>query len=131
MRAEDALQASVVQFLDRALPYTSWYTATANGAWLGGDKRRRMIQASRLKRTGVKPGTPDLIICHDGRFLAIELKMPGETLTDKQMVAEDQIAIAGGGFAVARSLEDVEARLRDWLVPLRASVHGSIEGASE
>lgn len=129
MRPEDELQANVAKYLDRALPLASWWTATANGAWLGGDKRRRMIQAARLKRTGVKSGAPDLIILHDGRFLGIELKVEGETLTDKQMEAEDQIVIAGGGFAVARSIEQVEQALLHWQVPLRARV--TIEGSTE
>lgn len=122
MRPEDALQTTVASYLDRALPHASWWTATANGAWLGGDKRRRMIQASRLKRTGVKSGAPDIIILHDGRFFGIEMKMPGESLTEKQMEAEDQIAIAGGGFTVARSVEDVERYLLEHNFPLRARI---------
>lgn len=122
MRPEDTIQAAVSQFLDAALPSTAWWTATANGAWLGGDKRRRMIQAARMKRTGVKSGTPDIIICHEGRFLAIELKAKGGKMSEAQMIAEDAITAAGGGFAVCRSVQDVETVLRDWLVPLKASV---------
>lgn len=116
------MQAAVVKYLDTVLPSASWYTATANGAFFGGDKRRRMIQAARMKRTGVKVGTPDLIFCHDGRFLSIELKLDGEYATDAQNEVEDRIAIAGGGYAVCRSIEDVEQALLGWNVPLRGSM---------
>jgi hypothetical protein len=122
VRPEDALQSTVRAFLDRAMPSAVWWTATANGAWFGGDKRRRMIQAARMKRTGVKSGTPDLIFCHDGRFLSIELKLPDTDPTDKQMEVEDQIAIAGGGYAICRGVDDVERQLVAWGVPLRGSL---------
>lgn len=122
MRPEDALQASVVEYLDRVMPLTSWYTATANGAWFGGTKLQKIKQAQRMKRTGVKPGTPDLILCHDGRFLSIELKLEGTFATDIQNLVEDKIAMAGGGYAVCRSIQDVEETLLAWNVPLRGSL---------
>lgn len=122
MRSEDRLQSAVAQYLDRMLPSACWWTATANGAWLGGDKRRRMIQAARMKRTGVKVGCPDLIICHEGRFLSIELKQEGQLATDAQNEVEDRIAIAGGGYQVCRSIEDVEQTLIEWGVPIRGSL---------
>jgi hypothetical protein len=121
VRNEDALQTEVAKWLAANMPSASWFTATANGAYLGGDKRRRMIQSARLKRTGVKNGTPDIIICHDGRFLSIEMKCEGETLSDVQMEVEDAIAIAGGGYAVCRSLADVVETLSCWQVPFRGS----------
>lgn len=116
MRPEDALQADVAAYLDAVLPRASWWTATANGAFLGGNKTRRAIQSNRMKRTGVKNGTPDIIICHNGRFLSIELKTPGGKQTDSQMAVEDQINIAGGAYALCRSVAGVETVLRDWLV---------------
>lgn len=122
MRPEDQFQATVAQYLDRALPLASWWTATANGAWLGGDKRRRMIQAARLKRTGVKNGAPDIIILWDGRFFGIELKTGKTPQTQDQKDCEDAIHIAGGGYALARSLEGVETILRHWGFPLRATI---------
>lgn len=123
MRAEDRLQASVAQYLDRVLPSASWWTATANGAFLGGrTKLDRIKQWKRMERTGIKQGTPDLIICHEGRFLSIELKQEGEFATDAQNQVEDRIAIAGGGYAVCRSIEDVEQTLIGWGVPIRGSL---------
>lgn len=122
VRPEDSLQASVATFLDRALPTTSWWTATANGAFLGGDKRRRSMQAGRLKRTGVKSGTPDLLLLCDGIFYAIELKTEKGKANDNQLSAMDTIAGAGGKPTIARSVEDVERFLRVNGVQLRASI---------
>ena len=121
MRPEDQLQSDVAKWLTAAMPRTAWFTATANGAYLGGDKTRRSIQAARMKRTGVKNGTPDLIICHDGRFLSIELKAGKGTQTEAQREVEDAIAVAGGGYAVCWSIADVATVLDTWQVPYRGS----------
>lgn len=122
MRPEDQLQAEVATYLTSVMPRASWWTATANGAWFGGDKTRRAIQAARMKRTGVKSGTPDIIICHDGRFLSIELKAGKGKQSEAQQAVEDDIAVAGGGYAVCRSLVDVQSTLTAWQVPIRGAL---------
>lgn len=122
MRPEDQLQTEVASYLTAVMPRASWWTATANGAWFGGDKTRRAIQAARMKRTGVKSGTPDIIICHDGRFLSIELKAGKGKQSDAQQEVEDAISVAGGGYAVCRSIADVHAVLSAWLVPVRGAL---------
>ncbi|WP_398457379.1 VRR-NUC domain-containing protein [Sphingomonas albertensis] len=120
MRPEDALQASVAAYLDVALPSASWWTATANGAFLGGDVKRRAIQSRRMKAAGVKNGTPDILIVWDGRLFAVELKTAKGKLTESQKDASDAIVGAGGGWTVARSIDDVSAFLRAHNVPVRA-----------
>lgn len=122
MRPEDQLQADVASYLTAVMPHASWWTATANGAFLGGDKTRRAIQSARMKRTGVKNGTPDIIICHDGRFLSIELKAGKGKQSDAQCEVEDAIAVAGGGYAVCRSIADVHTVLSGWMVPVRGAL---------
>lgn len=57
-------------------------------------------------------GCPDLIVCLSGRFVAVEVKRPGEKPTDKQTAALDAIRRAGGLAFVARSVDDVEKALR-------------------
>ncbi len=114
MREEDALQIAVVEFLRKSLPRCAWFCAVPNGTVLAGDKRRRGMQMNRLKKTGLIVGAPDLILCHEGRFLSIELKLPDTSLTDSQMEVEDAIVLAGGGYAVCRSLDQVKAQLTDW-----------------
>lgn len=119
MRPEDTLQASVAAYLNVALPRASWWTATANGAFLGGDVKRRAIQSRRMKQAGVKNGTPDILIVWDGRFFAVELKTAKGKLTDAQKDVCDAIVGAGGGWTVARSIEDVATFLRSHNVPVR------------
>jgi len=114
MRPEDDFQAIVVAYLRLSLPKCSWFCAVPNGSVLAGDKKRRGMQMNRLKKTGLIVGAPDLILCHDGRFLAIELKLPKTKLTDSQEIVEDAITLAGGGFAVCRSLDDVKRQLGEW-----------------
>lgn len=121
MRPEDQLQASVARFLDRVLPSASWWTATANGAHLAGDARSRAMQANRMKATGIKKGTPDILILHDGRLLSIELKAAKGKLSDAQADVADAITNAGGGYTVSRSIEDVQEYLIAMGVPLRGS----------
>lgn len=120
MRSEDALQAAVCAYLERALPLASWWAAIPNGAVLAGDGKARAMQMAKLKRTGLRPGAPDLIVLHDGRLLAIELKAPGGSVSAAQAAACDAIVLAGGAYVVARSVEDVERYLAAHDVPLRA-----------
>jgi len=119
MRPEDALQTAVATYLDRCLPSASWWTATANGAFLGGDVKRRAIQAARMKRAGVKNGTPDILIVWDGRLFGIELKAGKGKLTDAQRDVADAMTNAGAGWTCARSIDDVAGFLTGLGVPMR------------
>lgn len=52
-------------------------------------------------------GVPDLICCYQGRFIAIEVKMPGKPLDPKQKYEMGAIEMgAGGRVGVARSVAD-------------------------
>ncbi len=119
MRPEDALQQQVCSYLEHALPRASYWCAIPNGAVLAGDKASRGRQMNRLKRTGLKPGAPDLIIIHDGRLLAIELKAGTGKLSEAQATTSDAIVASGGAYTVARSVDEVEAFLTSLDVPLR------------
>lgn len=70
-----------------------------------------------------RSGIPDLLICLDGMFCAIELK----TLTGKTSRIQDytiaKIAAAGGRTAVARSVEEVRATL--WQMKGGEQHHGN------
>ena len=60
-----------------------------------------------------KRGTPDVIACLDGKFIAIEVKAVGKlsTLTAIQQYQIDQIIAAGGTAFAADSLEMVNKGL--------------------
>lgn len=121
MRPEDQLQASICQFLDRALPDDAWYCAIPNGSVLAGAPAKRAMQMNKLKRTGLKVGAPDLFVVYGGFFYAIELKAGKGKQSDSQQSVAGEINHAGGYYSIVRSLEECEAFLLAMCVPLRAS----------
>lgn len=77
------------------------------------------MMASRLWFTKVTPGqfmrvgTPDYLICKQGRFVAIELKLDSTDLEPRQVVEMNKIRAVDGICSVCRSLEEVKAVL-EW-----------------
>jgi hypothetical protein len=59
-------------------------------------------------------GIPDLLACYKGRFLGIEVKMPGGRLSRKQEKVLQSIMDGGGVAIIARSVDDVH-RVLDML----------------
>jgi hypothetical protein len=57
-------------------------------------------------------GVPDIICCYKGRFLGLEVKLPGGRLTELQKRAIVKINHAGGIARRVESVEDVRAVLR-------------------
>ena len=53
-------------------------------------------------------GIPDIIVCHRGRFIAMEAKVGKNQPTKLQAVTIEQIRKAGGTAAVVRSVADVK-----------------------
>lgn len=51
-------------------------------------------------------GVPDLLCCVEGRFVAFEVKRPGEEPTPLQLYTIGEIRQAGGIAEVVESLED-------------------------
>lgn len=62
-------------------------------------------------------GLPDLVVCLDGMFLGIEVKMPGCVPTERQLYVHDCIRAGGGHVLVADSVSAVRA----WVLCLRTS----------
>lgn len=54
-------------------------------------------------------GTPDLLVCCDGRFVALEVKQPGRDVTSLQEIRLGEIRRAGGAAAMVRSVDDALA----------------------
>ena len=59
-----------------------------------------------------EPGIADLIGIYKGRYLAIEVKVPGRKATDKQQAFLDRVREEGGIGFVAWSVEDVMGVLK-------------------
>lgn len=57
---------------------------------------------------GNRNGTPDIIACIEGSFVAIEVKRPGGKATPLQLSAIDKIKQAGGKAGVAVTVDDAK-----------------------
>jgi len=106
---ERQLQRAVFDYLKRAMPADSFFSAIP-----GGD--RQMTRAP-----GYVSGLPDLIIIHNGAPIFIELKSATGRLSEAQKDVRDAIWRAGGFIYVARSIDDVQAILTERGISLRAS----------
>jgi hypothetical protein len=56
-------------------------------------------------------GTPDLIVCYKGRFIALEVKTETGKATVLQEAALRKIRAAGGVAEVVRGVEDAKAAI--------------------
>ncbi|KAK0332697.1 hypothetical protein LTR94_023850 [Friedmanniomyces endolithicus] len=113
-REEYRLQVAVARFLGVSCPDLLWSHFPAGEA-------RDEITGGKLKAMGLKRGWPDIILCcPDGVLGAIELKAEGGKLSADQKLFAETLEASRGRFALCRSLEDVEAALKAWSVPMRA-----------
>jgi hypothetical protein len=90
------------------------YFAVPNGAYFGV---RDPIYGSRLKRAGVRPGVPDLILIKrapDGRPIAIELKRSvGGRLTKHQKRQHELMRKEGWHVLVGHGAEDAVGQVKE------------------
>lgn len=54
-----------------------------------------------------RSGEPDMILCCNGRYLAVEVKTPTGRQSEWQKLRQAQIEASGGTYIVARDVEDV------------------------
>ena len=62
--------------------------------------------------TSNRAGIPDLIVCIDGKFAALEVKKPGNKASPLQSLELARIIKAGGIAAVVTNVNDVKAVLQ-------------------
>ena len=60
-----------------------------------------------------KSGIPDILVCKEGRFFAVELKVGNNKATRLQLYVLKQIKRAGGRVAVCRSVDQVRDLLNE------------------
>lgn len=91
-KVESVIQRSIIAYL-RGLDHT--YVLNIGGG------------ASTAK------GTPDILVCHRGRFIALEVKRPDGSygVTSPQQIRIRQIRAAQGTAEVVTSIRDVAAVL--------------------
>lgn len=120
---EANLQASVVQYLERALPPEAgvWWSASMSGVRLPSARAK-----ARAKEQGLRRGMFDLCLIplrgpNAGETYWLELKSDEGSLTEEQERLMNVLFPAGRG-AEARSIDQVCAALVAWGFPLRARV---------
>jgi hypothetical protein len=80
--------------------------------------KRNVIEAARLKKEGVKSGTPDLCLpLNNGRYgaLYIEVKTQKGRLSDNQRQWIDLLNRQGNLAIVCRSLDEARAAIMDYI----------------
>jgi hypothetical protein len=116
MKPEERLHRDIAEYLDRALGGCAWWTTFPSG---GGGR----VRGAKLKGMGLKPGVPDILIIDDGRALWLELKSPKGTVKPRQTTCHEALRLARSDVAErVRSLDDAEAALLRWGVPLKARI---------
>jgi hypothetical protein len=113
---EEQLHRAVWKYLRWALPDEAFAYHPANGG-----KRSRKV-AARMSALGVVAGVPDLAVIYRGRALFIELKARRGALSLDQKHVHQVLNRCGAAVMLCRSVEEVEAQLREASVPLRGSV---------
>lgn len=67
--------------------------------------------AIRTERSFIKlarAGTPDIVVCHKGRFVGIECKAGKNKQTTDQVHEMREIILSGGDYYVMRSIDDLQ-----------------------
>ena len=88
--SETRLKNKVIQFIKREYPGV-WVYKTAD-RWTSG--------------------IPDLLLCIEGRFYAIELKVGRNQPTKIQRYVIEKIRVSGGRAGVCRSVEEIRELLK-------------------
>lgn len=112
MRPESAIQLQIRKYIAAAGFHS---VAVPNGAVLRGDKIERAKQMNALKRDGLMPGFPDLLIYGRGKRIGhIEVKTPTGRQEDSQQAAQAWLEGLGHHYALCRSVDDAVAALKSW-----------------
>ena len=114
---EQSLQRIVAEYLAWCVP------APPSGPWwtaVNPIPAKSRTAAGISKAMGLRAGTPDIVLCWNGRLVGIELKAGRGRLSPAQREAHDAITLAGAVVTTCRTLDDVAAFLATLGVPSRA-----------
>lgn len=112
MRPETALQRLIRQYVAAAGFHS---VHVPNGAVLSGGPEQRARQMGSLKRDGLMPGFPDLLIYGRGQRIGhMEVKTPRGRQEDSQKAAQAWLEGLGHKYELVRSVDDAAAALRTW-----------------
>ena len=102
---EAALHRAVAQYLTVALPKDAFWTTIPSG---GGGK----IRGANLKRMGLKPGVPDILIVYRGLPFFIELKSKAGRVSPEQQGVMWTLGSQKISTFVCRSMDEVVDAVR-------------------
>lgn len=106
---EYQVQAAVVDHLEAFGNRDIFWCHIPNG------EARHIVTAKRLKKMGVKSGTPDLLFIKQGRPAHwMELKAKNGVLSDNQRDTIDTLVRNGSVVAVCYGIDEAINKLRDW-----------------
>lgn len=128
-QSEDDLHKQIAKYLTFALheqPGVDWETIEASNQQGGVAGLRKQVE---LKAKGVKAGTPDILVTYNKdlsinlhSILRLEIKTETGRLTESQKKRIPLLERTGQLVYIVRSVEDVEASLRNFGVPFRGVV---------
>jgi hypothetical protein len=107
-RPEDAIQRAVFQHI-RACGVAGLVAIhVPNGGF------RRLTEAKILVGLGVTAGVPDILLWHDGKSFALELKAGAGQVSSAQVEMLNRLANAGVATAVCCGLDSALVTLEGW-----------------
>lgn len=112
--AERAVQRASIQMLAHMRCHAAH---VPNGSHLAGDAIARAKQTTALKRDGVRPGFPDLIVIDQTapRTGFIEVKREGVAKIDPDQIWwRDELQRLGFPWALVNTPDGAGAALREW-----------------
>lgn len=107
-RAEQQIHKTVVDHLRTRGTTGLVFFHPSNGGW------RSPIEAKIFKSLGVRAGVPDLILLHESKPYALELKAEGGRPTPAQVEFINEWRAAGGRAAVCYGVDEAVHMLEDW-----------------
>lgn len=76
--------------------------------------KRKPVEAAIFKGLGVRSGASDLLLWHDGKSFALELKAPGGGATESQLEFLADMEQAGAYTCLAEGLDRSLRVLEQW-----------------
>lgn len=112
-KPEQNFHIQVADLLTRCLPKDALFHHSPNGGM------RNVIEAVNFKKMGTKAGFPDIIIIYQRRAYFIELKAPGQYLSDEQRDIHARLQDCGAAVETCRTIEQIANRLHAWDIPFK------------
>ena len=108
LREEQQIHKAVVDHLRQRGVAGLVYLHPANGGF------RRRIEAKIFSGLGVRPGASDLLLWHEGKSFALELKAEGGRATEFQLQFLADMERAGAFTCLAEGLDSALRTLEAW-----------------